>query len=210
MLINKFIHKRYLWLEGSCASSLLRLSLWTIVLQSQTQGRESSNTCTPGWSFLIWKVSFLIIFVSSGSDQEFSHNCMKHLKDASYVCLADIKKRIFYSQADQKGGGKKVKIARDKSARRTSSYAGSFLIQEGFGSWPFNVYWVIQSSLSLYPKLIDTKNTVLAKLTIVPKSARRTSSYADIVWFCVKLWVKWAQGLQLILFWWKHANFVSW
>ena len=30
-------------------------------------------------------------------------------------------------------GGEKVKIARDKSARRTSSYAGSSLIQEGFG-----------------------------------------------------------------------------
>ena len=45
----------------------------------------------------------------------------------------------------------------------------------------FQYVLVIQSSLSLYPKLIDTKNTVLTKLTIVPKSARRTSSYADIV-----------------------------
>ena len=61
----------------------------------------------------------------------------------------------------------------------------------------FQCVLVIQSSLSLYPKLIDTKNTVLTKLTIVPKSARRTSSYADIVWFCVKLWVKWAQGLPM-------------
>ena len=44
----------------------------------------------------------------------------------------------------------------------------------------FQCVLVIQSSLSLYPKLIDKKNTVLAKLIIVPKSARRTSSYADI------------------------------
>ena len=74
----------------------------------------------------------------------------------------------------------------------------------------FQCVLVIQSSLSLYPKLIDTKNTVLTKLTIVPKSARRTSPYADIVWFCVKLWDTWGKGLQFILFWWKHANFVSW
>ena len=76
---------------------------------------------------------------------------------------------------------KKVKIAQDKSAQRTSLYAGSFLIQEGFWLMTFQCVLVIQSSLSLYPKLIDTKNTVLTKLTIVPKSARRTSSYADIV-----------------------------
>ena len=52
-------------------------------------------------------------------------------------------------------GGMHVKIARDKSARRTNSYVGSILIQYRYSSWPFNVYWsykvhfhFIQSSLT--------------------------------------------------------------
>ena len=48
--------------------------------------------------------------------------------------------------------------------------------------------------------LIDTSKIVLAKLKIVPKSARRTNSCADKVLICVMLCVKWTQGLQLNLF----------
>ena len=81
----------------------------------------------------------------------------------------------------------------------------------GFQIWPFTE---LLRTLTVSTALSQNKNYLQKKSpnSLIPCKycARRTSSYADIAWFCVKLWVKSAQGLQLILFWWKHPNFVSW
>ena len=49
------------------------------------------------------------------------------------------------------------KIPQDKSTRRTSSYAGSFLIQHRFSSWHFNVYWSYKVHFHFIQSLLTQK-----------------------------------------------------